>query len=132
MTPQHNEEDAESSIFAEPGLIKAMKALGFELSHHEGIADWFVKDEGTSELTVFGAREMVALIAANKRGAEIQARGEEVDRFFIEFEKFTDIGSTGSDLIHPESYFDADIEDVAEFFQKRLDELKAQLTKDKS
>ena len=50
--------DEVSDSFADVQLIRFMVSIGFELNHNEGIADWFVKDEGTSELTVFGAREM--------------------------------------------------------------------------
>lgn len=56
-----------SGNFADVELIKQMELLGFELYHAEGIADWFKKDEGTSELTVYGARELCELIDEQKK-----------------------------------------------------------------
>lgn len=54
---------------------------------------------------------------------EDAAREDEIAMFFQKFEKHEDIGSTPSDLIQPESYFEADIEEVAEYFDERLAQL---------
>lgn len=53
--------------FADPALIDEMKLLGFELFHVEGVADWFFKDEATSQMTVFGARDLLTAIDTRQR-----------------------------------------------------------------
>lgn len=68
--------------FADVELIKIMEELGFELSHHEGIADWFVKNEGTCELTVPGAEELVEKLRAREQRIRTQS---EIDGWLMGF-----------------------------------------------
>jgi hypothetical protein len=56
-----------------------------------------------------------------------EARIDEIAMFFQKFEMHEDIGSTPSDLFQPEPYYEADIEDVAEYFDGRLNTLNAEL-----
>lgn len=72
--PNDSEPNDHSDSFADVELIGRMEVLGFKLYRSEGIADWFTKDEGTSQLTVFGAREMARLI----QDEMLKARREEI------------------------------------------------------
>lgn len=52
---------------------------------------------------------------------------EEVAMFFQRFEKHEDIGSTPSDLVFSEAFYEGDIEDVAAYFDERLTKLNERL-----
>lgn len=63
-TPTDSESLDLRDKFADVDLVDYMASLGFEYSEHKPHGAWFTKDEGTSEITIFGAREMRALIEA--------------------------------------------------------------------